>query len=92
MDPKTEKTWKSLVYNVSITPSAVKEFYEGWAVLYDEDQVKLKTGADHLADELINTLKCLGKEDFQVIFTLIKIILQNRLSCQSWMLPAELVL
>ena len=44
MDPKTEKTWKSLVYNVSITPSAVKEFYEGWAVLYDEDQVKLKTG------------------------------------------------
>eukprot|EP00092_Neocalanus_flemingeri_P008693 GFUD01009363.1.p1 GENE.GFUD01009363.1~~GFUD01009363.1.p1 ORF type:complete len:219 (+),score=70.13 GFUD01009363.1:95-751(+) len=63
MDQETEKTWKSLVYNVSITPAAVKEFYDGWAGLYDQDQVKLKTGADHLADELIGTLKQIGKEE-----------------------------
>jgi hypothetical protein len=44
MDPKTEQTWKSLVYNVSITPAAVKEFYDGWAGLYDQDQIKLQTG------------------------------------------------
>ena len=44
MDPQTEKTYKSLVYNLSITPSAVKEIYDSWAGLYDQDQVKLKTG------------------------------------------------
>ena len=48
MDPETENTWKSLVYNVSITPAAVKEFYDGWAGLYDQDQIKLKTGQHFL--------------------------------------------
>merc|ERR1711970_820285 len=62
MDPQTEKTWKSLVYNVRISSSDVKEFYDGWAGLYDQDQVKLKTGAEHLAHELVDTLKLLGRE------------------------------
>jgi len=70
MDPQTEKTYKSLVYNLSITPSAVKEIYDGWAGLYDQDQVKLKTGADHLGDELVTTLRDMGREDMGTVSVL----------------------
>merc|ERR1711892_320270 len=70
MDPQTEKTYKSLVYNLSITPSAVKEIYDGWAGLYDQDQVKLKTGADHLGDELVTTLRDMGREDMGTVAVL----------------------
>merc|ERR1711915_791996 len=57
MDPETEKTWKSLVYNVNISSSDVQQFYNSWAVQYDQDQVKLRTGADHLAEALVEALE-----------------------------------
>ena len=53
MDPQTESTWRSLVYNVNITPCAVREFYQGWAGLYDQDQVKLRTGYTFSCSDLI---------------------------------------
>ena len=36
-----EQTWKSLVYNPSITPDEVKGFYKTWAGTYEDDMNKL---------------------------------------------------
>jgi hypothetical protein len=36
-----EQIWKSLVYNVDITPDQVKNFYKSWAGTYEDDMNKL---------------------------------------------------
>merc|ERR1719318_2418773 len=60
----SEATWTSLVHNVSITSEDVLTAYQGWAGTYEEDLSNLRTtGAEHLADELVITLKSRGKEE-----------------------------
>ena len=97
MDPETEKTWKSLVYNVNISSSDVQQFYNSWAVQYDQDQVKLRTGysdtwsnehkdqnlifqealssgADHLADALVEALEQREFNKHEVTWIQIKVV------------------
>merc|ERR1712098_159257 len=71
MARSSEVTWTSLVHNTSITPAAVHSVYQSWANNYEEDLNNLRTtGADHLADELVDSLTVMGREEKETISVL----------------------
>merc|ERR1712106_1226813 len=64
-------TWSSLVHNVHITPEEVHRAYEGWTSTYEQDLANLgSSGADHLGDELVTTLRDMGRVDMGTVSVL----------------------
>jgi len=67
----SEATWSGLVHNTHITPAQVHTAYLGWAATYEQDLANLRTsGAEHLANELVDTLKLLRREAMETISVL----------------------